>query len=189
MSDPAQFESFVRNYQNMVYSTALRLLGNETEAEDMAQEAFLRAYQHFGELQNNPAAAGWLKTTTRNLCLTFLTRYRAKWRLFSELERGDVQTEAEPGGLAARLPAPDTREQDQLAADQRQILAEALQKLPPAQRVPLVLHYFEDLRYDEIARQLKVSLGKVKTDIHRARAALRHKLERLLARELESRIL
>ncbi len=61
--------------------------------------------------------------------------------------------------------------------DQRQILEKALQKLPVAQRVPLVLYHFEDMSYEEIAAQLKISLPKVKTDIFRARESLRKKLK------------
>ena len=52
MNDPASFDSFVLNYQDMVFSTAFRLLGNEAEAEDVAQEAFLRAWKHWAELKD-----------------------------------------------------------------------------------------------------------------------------------------
>ena len=161
----------MHNYQDMVFSTAVRLLGNPSEAEDISQEVFLRAYQHFAELQASPTAGGWLKTVARNLSLNHLTRYRARWRLFSDL-RPEDQTE----DLAAEIPAPDTHQQTLDAADQRRVLEEALRKLPAQQRVPLVLYHFESLSYEQIADQLKVSLGKVKTDIHRGREALRRKL-------------
>jgi len=67
MTDPQQFEVFVKSYQNMVFSTAVRLLGNPTEAEDIAQEVFLKAFERFEELSVSPTAGGWLKTVTRNL--------------------------------------------------------------------------------------------------------------------------
>ena len=79
MSDPLQFEAFMRDYQNMVFSTAYRLLADRAEAEDISQEVFLKAYTHFGDLQHSPTVGGWLKTVTRNLCLSHLTRRR--WRL------------------------------------------------------------------------------------------------------------
>ena len=164
----------MRDYQNMVFTTAFRLLGNEAESEDIAQEVFLKAYQRFDELSVSPTVAGWLKTVARNLSLNHLTRYRARWRFFSEYER-DGESEQESFG--ANLPAPDTHDQTVDAADQREILEEALEKLPAAQRIPLVLYHFENLGYDEIAAKLKVSLGKVKTDIHRGREALRRKLQ------------
>jgi RNA polymerase sigma-70 factor, ECF subfamily len=108
---------------------------------------------------------------TRNLCLNHLTRYRARWRFFSEfsLEQKDDDREIE-------FAAPDTFEQDLETKDNRRLLEVALQKLPATQRVPLVLYHFEDLGYEEIAAKLRISLGKVKTDIFRGREALRKKL-------------
>src|SRR5947209_19803551 len=85
MPDPQQFEAFMAKYQNMVFSTAMRLLANPTEAEDVAQEVFLRAYERFSELGQSPTAGGWLKTVATNLSLNHLSRYRARWSFFSEL--------------------------------------------------------------------------------------------------------
>src|SRR5687768_17995704 len=86
MTDADAFEVFVRTYQDMVFATAVRLLGNPAEAEDVAQTVFLKAFQRFDEIGSSPAAAGWLKTVTRNVCLNHLSRYRSRWRFFSELE-------------------------------------------------------------------------------------------------------
>ena len=171
MTDTPQFEVFMRAYQDMVYTTAVRLLGNEAEAEDISQEVFLKAYERYDDLSKSPTVGGWLKTVTRNLCLNHLTRYRARWRFFSEfsLEQKDDDREIE-------FAAPDTFEQDLETKDNRRLLEVALQKLPATQRVPLVLYHFEDLGYEEIAAKLRISLGKVKTDIFRGREALRKKL-------------
>ena len=73
MTDSSRFEAFVRRHQDMVYATALRLLGNRTEAEDIAQTVFLRAFQRFEQIGGSESAAGWLKTVTRNACLNHLT--------------------------------------------------------------------------------------------------------------------
>jgi RNA polymerase sigma-70 factor, ECF subfamily len=172
MDQPLQFEAFMQSYQDMVYSTAARLLGNQTEAEDIAQEVFLKAYERFAELSQSPTVGGWLKTVTRNLCLNHLSRYRARWRFFSEMrsETDDSDT------YEADLPAPPTHDQEMNTADQRHLLEQALMKLPESQRIPLVLYHFESLRYDEIAEKLGLSLSKVKTDIFRGREALRRKL-------------
>ena len=62
MTDTHQFEVFMRAYQDMVYTTAVRLLGNEAEAEDISQEVFLKAYERFDELSQSPTVGGWLKT-------------------------------------------------------------------------------------------------------------------------------
>ena len=85
MTNPAEFEAFMRNYQNMVFTTAFRLTANHAEAQDIAQETFLKAYERFDALQESPTAGGWLKTVTTNLCLNHLSRYRSRWRFFSDL--------------------------------------------------------------------------------------------------------
>jgi RNA polymerase sigma-70 factor (ECF subfamily) len=174
MNDPASFDNFVLNYQDMVYSTAFRLLGNESEAEDVAQETFVRAWKHWAELGDGTAAGGWLKTVARNLCLNHLQRYRNRWTLFTDLRRSDDEESPDPD-----IVAPDDWDEATLTADQRTILTSAISSLPRDQRVALVLFHFEGLDYVAIAEQLKVSLGKVKTDIFRARAALRKKLQPL----------
>jgi RNA polymerase sigma-70 factor (ECF subfamily) len=144
----------------MVFSTAARLAGSDAQAEDIAQEVFIKAYENFEQLRANPAAGGWLKTVATNLSLNYLTRYRNRFRLFSE-ESSIPEIRIADAALAA------------LGADQRQTLVDdALRRLPAHQRVPLVLFHFEDFSYQQIAQRLGVSLAKIKTDIARARAAL-----------------
>jgi RNA polymerase sigma-70 factor, ECF subfamily len=171
MNERLPFETFMRNYQNMVYTTAARLLGHETEAQDITQEVFLKAYERYGELSQSPTAGGWLKTVATNLCLNHLSRYRSRWRFFSEMRLDDEESD-----YAADLPAPETQARELDLADQRRLIEDALQRLPAAQRVPLALYHFEGMRYEEIAARLKISLSKVKTDIFRARDTLRRKL-------------
>jgi RNA polymerase sigma-70 factor (ECF subfamily) len=159
----------MRAYQDMVFSTAARLAGNDGQAEDIAQEVFLRAYEHFSHLRVSPAAGGWLKTVATNLTLNHLSRYRNRWRLFSELRHAAADDDSSGPEMA---PQPDTLLAD-LGAQQRGRLIEgALRKLPEHQRLALVLYHFEELSYEEIATKLCASLAKVKTDIYRARAAL-----------------
>lgn len=169
----------MKSYQNMVFSTAMRLLANEAEAKDVAQEVFLRAYDRYAELSQSPTAGGWLKTVTRNLCLNHLQRYRARWRFFSEFGSGDDDRDER----AWDVPIEDTTVAEASAVDRRDLLERALQKLPPSQRVPLVLYHFEDLSYEEIAERLRISLSKLKTDIHRGREALRKRLKLGVNRE------
>jgi RNA polymerase sigma-70 factor (ECF subfamily) len=158
----------MRAYQDMVFSTAARLAGNDGQAEDIAQEVFLRAYEHFAQLRTSPAAGGWLKTVTTNLTLNYLSRYRKRWRVFSDLRPAGDEDSSEPdlGALPDMLLADLDEEQRRLLIDA------ALRKLPEHQRLALVLYHFEDLSYEEITVKLHASLAKVKTDIRRARAAL-----------------
>ena len=172
MTDADRFEAFVREYQDMVFATAVRLLGSATEAEDISQTVFLRAFQRFAAIATSPTAAGWLKTVTTNLCLNHLSRYRARWQFFSELDRPEDDESYE-----ARVPSRSAGAGQQLQeADRHARLERALRELPDHQRVPLVLFHFESMTYQEIASTLRVSLGKVKTDIHRGRESLKKEL-------------
>ena len=157
-------------YQDMVFSTAARLTGNDAQAEDIAQEVFIKAYENFPTLRTSPTAGGWLKTVATRLTLNHLSRYRRRWRFFSEMRTED-DSEVE-------FPVPDTLLADLDASRRQEIVERALRELPERHRVPLVLYHFEELSYDEIAEQLRISLPKVKTDIQRARAALAKLLQR-----------
>jgi RNA polymerase sigma-70 factor (ECF subfamily) len=159
----------MRAYQDMVFSTAARLAGNDDQAEDIAQEVFLKAYEHFAQLRTSPAAGGWLKTVTTNLTLNYLSRYRNRWRVFSDFRPAADDDDSSGPDLGA---LPDMLLAD-LDGEQRRLLIDAaLRKLPEHQRLALVLYHFEDLSYEEITVKLHASLAKVKTDIRRARAAL-----------------
>jgi RNA polymerase sigma-70 factor, ECF subfamily len=179
MTDAQQFETFMRNYQDMVFSTAMRLLANQSEAEDVAQEVFLKAHGNFARLDGNPSAGGWLKTVATNLSLNHLSRYRSRWSFFSEMFGGGEDEENHELPFAAD----DNVEEDLMKTERCAHVEKVLQELPPAQRVPLILYHLENFGYEEIAAKLGVSLGKVKTDISRGRAALRKKLRLKLNRE------
>lgn len=157
----------------MVFATAVRLLGSPADAEDAGQTVFLRAFQRYDEVVKSPAAAGWLKTATRNVCLNHLARYRSRWRFFSELSEEGRAGYAD--GIAADvLPIVEQLERADLTA----ALEQAVRSLPDHQRVPLVLFHFDGASYQDIAETLGVSLAKVKTDIHRGRETLRRLLGR-----------
>ena len=153
-------------------TTALRLLADQQQAQDVAQNVFLRAYTHFEMLSQSASAGGWLKTVTRNECLNHLTRHRKRWRLFSDYP----QTEHDGPELPVEAVLDQTWLDGMDDARREAHVERVLAALPQAFRVPLVLFYFEDLAYAEIAQQLQCSLAKVKTDIHRGRLLLAQQL-------------
>ncbi len=165
------FDNFVRDYRRLVFETALRLLGNFTEAQDIAQEVFLRAFQHFSEVGHSPRVGGWLRTVTRHLCLNYLSRYRGRWRFFSELTGPNADDDFEAG-----LPAADAGDPGDLTPERKREFQAALAALPPRQRTSLQLFYFEELDYQEIARRLGISLSQVKNNLFRGRRTLRRRL-------------
>jgi RNA polymerase sigma-70 factor (ECF subfamily) len=175
VTDADLFEAFVREYQDMVFATAVRLLGNPVDAEDVSQTVFLKAYERFEQIGSSPSAAGWLKTVATNICLNHLSRYRSRWRLFSEMRRDD--DDGGEAGFEATVAADTALPGDEMDTRERQErLEHAVRQLPDHQRLPLVLFHFEQQSYQAIADLLGISLAKVKTDIHRGREALRSRL-------------
>jgi RNA polymerase sigma-70 factor (ECF subfamily) len=173
MTENCEFEAFVREHQDLVFSVALRLLQNSADAQDVAQEVFLRAYRDFDKLCSNPSARAWLRCVARNLCLNHLTRYRARWTLFTDFFHREE--EGTPDDLVPHF-AGDAL--SSTPSEDHELVHAALFSLPEKQRVPLVLFHYEEMSYEEIARVLKTSLSQIKTDIHRGREALRAKILR-----------
>lgn len=169
----AEFTTFMRAYKDMVFSTATRLLGNDAQAEDIAQEVFVRAYAHFDELRGSATSGGWLKTVATNLAINHLHRYRRRWRLFSESDHA-LDDESSP---QLEMPVPDSLSEQLDTEQHRALIENAVRELPADQRAALVLYHFEDCSYQEISARLGASLAKVKTDIRRARLALLPLLE------------
>jgi RNA polymerase sigma-70 factor (ECF subfamily) len=176
LAPPEDFTTFMRKYQDMVFTTSARIVRNDAQAEDIAQEVFIKAYEHFEMLSTSPSAGGWLKTVATNLSLNHVQRYRKRWKFFSEFSGGSGSDSEE--APAVEFAAPDTFFEGIDSGERRTMVEEALARLPDHQRVPLVLYHFEEVPYDEISRRLGVSLAKVKTDILRARAALAKILSR-----------
>jgi RNA polymerase sigma-70 factor (ECF subfamily) len=168
---------FMRDYQDMVFASARRLTANDATAQDITQDVFLKAWEHFANLRERVGAGGWLKTVTLRLSLNHLSRYRRRWRFFSELlpagadaggsdhEPADTEVEFAVASLDTVFASLEHQQRDAR-------VRAALTRLPDAQRVPLVLFHFEDRSYQQIAQDLEVSVAKIKTDILRGRLAL-----------------
>ncbi len=170
MNEHEQFEQFVHRYQNMVYTTAMRLVANNADAQDIAQEVFIKAYQRFPDFNGIAYIEAWLKRVAINLSLNHLTRYRNRWGFFSELS-----TQADDHEFAFDYPDQNLKTIEDI--ERFKIIEELVNRLPTSQRVPLVLFHFEGLTYEEIAKQLSVSLSKIKTDIHRGRLELQKQIQ------------
>ena len=127
----------MRAYQDMVFSTAVRLTANPAQAEDISQEVFLRAYESFENLRSSAKAGGWLKTVATNLTLNHLTRHRKRWRLFSEIFTDDSREE----DLESAAAVFDTAFAELEADERRARVAQALDRQPDHQRNTLVLYH------------------------------------------------
>ncbi len=166
--DARAFEELVTAHQHRVYGVALRMLGNGAEAEDVAQETFLRAYRAIAGFRGEARLSTWLYGIAARLCLNRLAsgerrRVRQGEERLTRLATG----EADP---AARL------EQSELET----ALHRAIAELSDERRIVVVLRDLEGLSYEEIAAALDLEPGTVRSRLHRARMDLKDKLERFL---------
>jgi RNA polymerase sigma-70 factor (ECF subfamily) len=166
--DAPALEELVMTYQHRVFGVALRMLGNRAEAEDVAQEAFVRAHRALGDFRGDAKLSTWLYAITSRLCLN---------RLASGERRMAQQGEDALLRLSDAGPRPDA------ALERRELetaLGRAIAELPEDRRIVVVLRDLEGLSYEEIAQVLELELGTVRSRLHRARADLKEKLERFL---------
>ena len=163
--DGAAFEALVRAHEATVYHLALRQLGSREDAEDAAQEVFLKAYTSLKSFRGESRLSVWLYRITNNVCVDMLRRRRETVSLSIEDEDGEpmemeiADARFDPAALAERK---DLREQ----------VGEALRQLPPDAREILLLRELGGQRYDEIAETLSLDIGTVKSRIFRARKKL-----------------
>jgi RNA polymerase sigma-70 factor (ECF subfamily) len=168
----AQYEAIVQRYARHVYNIAYRMAGNEADARDLVQEAFLRVYRALRRVEPDAPLERWLYRIVSNLHIDLL-RKRPRMRVESldapvETARGEVSRE-----IADLESSPEAiLDREQLdAAIQR-----ALGTLPQELRLVVVLSDIEGLAYEEIATMLRIPLGTVKSRLHRARQTLQQRL-------------
>ena len=165
--DTEAFEQLVLEHQNKVYSLALRMLGNEEDARDMAQEAFVRAYTSLAGFRGDSKFSVWLYRLTSNICIDFL-RSRQRHQTVSLT----YDTEDSEGG---QLEIPDERFTPEAGLERselRSAVLRGLDSLSPEFRNILLLREIDGLSYGEIIRALDLEEGTVKSRIFRARKKL-----------------
>lgn len=156
--DHAAFAALVEKYKDPVYSVAYRMMGNPTEAEDVAQDAFVRAYTQLHAYSESHRFSTWLLSITTHLAIDQIRRRRFMAMPLEKVPFLEWITDAGPGPEHATL--------ERETSDEMQRI---LDKLPPKYRVVLVLRYWYDLSYDETAEALRLSPALVKARLHRAR--------------------
>ncbi len=167
--DQAAFGELVQLHQNAVYNLAYRILGNRVEAEDAAQETFLRAYANLERYDMARPFRTWLLSITSNFCIDRLRRRRLKWLSIDEpLPPRTVlhSEEIEPEAAA-------------IASERTALIQSLLAELSPEHRAAVVLHYWYDYSYQEIAEMLRTTESAIKSRLFRARQTLAAKLTAL----------
>jgi RNA polymerase sigma-70 factor, ECF subfamily len=160
--DDEAFTYIVETYQKPVFSLCYRMLGNAGDAEDAAQEAFLRAYKHIGRYDPNRSFATWLLSIASHYCIDRLRKRRLSTFSIDD-EKHDWWQPPDSG------PTPEGA----MVHDEKQARIQALlDVLPPKDRAAVTLHYWYDHSYEEIAESLSLSVSAVKSRLYRARRAL-----------------
>jgi RNA polymerase sigma-70 factor (ECF subfamily) len=168
--DVGAFEDFVTRHQHRVFAVAYRMLGNRAEAEEAAQEVFLRVHRAIADFRGEARLSTWLYAITSRLCLT---RLGSGERRYAHGRGDDGALEELASPEADAVTALERREQ-------QAALRRAIAELPDDRRLLVVLRDLEGLSYEEIAEALDLTLGTVRSRLHRARLELKEKLEKLL---------
>jgi RNA polymerase sigma factor (sigma-70 family) len=164
--DTRAFTELVRRHQDAVYAMALRFTGNPRDAEDVGQDAFLKAFRGLSAFKAEAKFTTWLYRIVYNLCVDWLRKNRKT--------RVKTVPMEEAGEVADGRSAP---EKGILASEDRSRVNAAVGELEERYRSVIILLYYQRLSYEEISRVLGVPLKTVETRLYRARGMLREKLE------------
>lgn len=156
--DQRAFTELVERYQRPVYNLCYRMLGNGPEAEDAAQETFVRVYKHLANYDAEQKLSSWVLAIASHYCIDRLRRRRITW-----LSLEDV--------LPVRAENHDTVRPEETAMENESSaeVRDLLQELPPDYRLVITLRYWQDLSYAEIAEIVDSTESAVKSRLHRAR--------------------
>lgn len=167
-----EFEALVKQHERAIYAAAVRLTGSHQDAEDLMQEAIVSAYLGFDKFELGTNFRAWVLRILRN---THINRYRKAQRSVSTVEWENLGNEVAVGDSAALSAAPSLEEQVLSQIPDEEILP-ALDALPEEFRAAVVMSDIHQFSYDEIARELDIPLGTVRSRIFRGRRRLRETL-------------
>lgn len=176
--DTAAFGELVARYQNRLYGALIHMTGSTEDAKDVAQEAFVLAFQKLASFRGDSQFYSWLFRIAMNASVNFRRKNRS---LGASIEATKERVGLEPTD-SRRDTAPD---QPLEQAERQRLVREALAQMTEEFRIPLVMAEMDEMKYEEIAELLQCPIGTVRSRIHRGRAELREKLRRLLRDEEE----
>ncbi|CAG7652778.1 ECF RNA polymerase sigma factor SigW [Paenibacillus solanacearum] len=173
--DRAAFAELVELYRDKIFHLAYRMLHNRHEAEEIAQETFLRVYTNLDRYDENQKFSTWIYRIGTNLCIDRLRKRKATFSLDAELNEG------EGGDWYNTLASPEESPDNQVVlSETQQQIRESIETLPEKYKAVVILRYLQDLSLQEISDVLSMPVTTIKTRLHRGRDFLRKKLEKLL---------
>lgn len=173
--DTTAFEQLIERHQTLVAGTVARMLGSNSDVEDIAQQVFIRVWKSAGRYVARAKFTTWLLKITRNLVFNEMRRAKRHPHL-------PVQIEPEAEEMPLKDEAMATPDANLLQAELQAEIEKAIMLLPDTQRMALVLRRYEELSYEEIADVLDLSVPAVKSLLFRARTELRERLRGYLER-------
>ncbi|UCF63088.1 MAG: sigma-70 family RNA polymerase sigma factor [bacterium] len=173
--DERAYESLLSRYRNLVYSIMLKMVRNKQEAEDLTQEAFMKAFSSLATFNDEFAFSTWLMKIASNNCIDFLRK--RKLRTYSIHEPVQYKDEKIEIDIPDQDPSP---ERTLLQSERSRMIEETIQSLPERYRYVIILRHKEEKSYEEIAEIMNLPLGTVKAQIFRAREILNKKLKEIL---------
>lgn len=176
--DTAAFAELIRDYEDRVYGLCFRMCRNRADAEDLAQEAFVRAFHSLEKFDGRARFYTWLFRIAVNVSISERRRSaRRPMKLATDLGRSGAGTGSARDDGLGRHAADDVSVEDAaMQKEQAEIVLAALAELDEEQRCIITLRDMQSLGYDEIAEVMDIPLGTVKSRLHRARLALRRRL-------------
>jgi RNA polymerase sigma-70 factor, ECF subfamily len=166
--DQEAFEGIVDLFKDKIYRHCYRMVGNGHEAEDLAQETFLRAYRNISKYNNEFKFSTWIFRIATNLCIDRLRKKKPDYYLDAEVPGTDGAT------MYSQLSSDEPLPEQVVTENERwNELQEEIMKLPEKYRTAIVLKYVEDLSLEEISQIMDIPVPTVKTRIHRGREALK----------------
>ncbi|WP_243300496.1 RNA polymerase sigma factor SigW [Bacillus litorisediminis] len=169
--DQNAYGEIVEIYKDKVFQLCYRILGNRHEAEDIAQEAFIRAYVNIQKFNPSRKFSTWLYRIATNLCIDRIRKKKPDYYLDAEVPGTDGLTMYSQVAIDTKMP-----EEEMESLELQELIQNEILKLPEKYRSVIVLKYIEELPLQEISEILEIPLGTVKTRIHRGREALRKQL-------------
>lgn len=179
--DASAFNEFVEVFRAKLFQYSLLMCGHREDAEEVSQDTLLKVFENFNQLQDPSHVKAWVFRIAKNACL--LKRRKSVFAPKTELSLEDYLPQLEEAQGALRMQIADWRmvpEDLALQSELKSILLRAVRELPEMYRSVLLLRDAEDLSTEETAQILDVSADVVKTRLHRARLAIRQKLDRHL---------
>ncbi|MCT2536101.1 RNA polymerase sigma factor SigW [Aquibacillus koreensis] len=169
--DQSAFEDIVNFYQNKVYQICFRMVGNAHEAEDLAQEAFIRAYVNIHTFDDKRKFSTWLYRIATNLSIDRIRKKKPDYFLDAEVKGTDGLD------MYSQLPAEQALPEEEVESLELQsYIQQEIMQLPTKYRSVIALRFVDELSLIEISEILNIPVGTVKTRIHRGREALRKRL-------------